>query len=147
MELTLSGQGHGVRGTAAYSGGVQSHPFRAAVEARDLDSMVGLLAPQVRLHSPVAFRPFVGRAQVRELFAHLLEVFEDFHYVDELASPTSHALIFRAHIGDVQVEGLDHMAVDDDGLVREFTVMVRPLSAAIRLAEVMAPRVGHLSKG
>lgn len=121
-----------------------SHPFRAAVERADLDDMVATLHPDVRLYSPVAFRPFVGHDQVRELFAHLLEVFEGFHYIDELAGPSSHALIFRADIGDVQVQGLDHLALDDDGLVTEFTVMVRPLSAAIRLAELMAPRVGHL---
>jgi limonene-1,2-epoxide hydrolase len=124
--------------------GVQPHPFRAAVEHRDLDQMVRLLSPDVRLYSPVAFRPFVGHDQVRELFANLLEVFEGFHYVDELAGEASHALVFRAHIGDVQIHGLDHMVIGEDGLVTEFTVMVRPLSAAIRLAETMAPRVGHL---
>jgi hypothetical protein len=124
--------------------GVQPHPFRTAVEHRDLDQMVRLLSPDVRLYSPVAFRPFVGHDQVRELFANLLEVFEGFHYVDELAGEASHALIFRAHIGDVQIHGLDHMVIGEDGLVTEFTVMVRPLSAAIRLAETMAPRVGHL---
>ena len=91
--------------------------------------------------------PFVGHDQVRELFSHLLEVFEDFHYVDELTGDGSQALIFRAHVGDVQVQGLDHMTLGPDGLVTEFTVMVRPLSAAVRLAEVMAPRVGHLAKG
>lgn len=122
------------------------HPFRTAVEAHDIDTMVALLSPDVRLHSPVAFSPFVGHDQVRVLFENLLEVFEDFHYVDELAGDGTHALIFRAHIGEVQVHGLDHLVVGDDGLVTEFTVMVRPLSAAIRLAETMAPRVGHLKE-
>jgi limonene-1,2-epoxide hydrolase len=121
-----------------------SHPFRAAVERADLDAMVAALHPDVRLYSPVAFRPFVGHDQVRELFVNLLEVFEGFHYVDELAGPSSHALIFRARIDDVQVHGLDHLVLDDEGLVTDVTVMVRPLSAAIRLAERMAPRVGHL---
>jgi hypothetical protein len=126
---------------------VAPHPFRAAVEARDLDAMVAQLHPAVRLYSPVAFKPFVGHDQVRELFTHLLEVLEGFHYTDELAGDGSHALIFAAHIGDVQVQGLDHLVMDGDGLVAELTVMVRPLSAAIRLAEAMAPRVGHLPKG
>lgn len=114
------------------------------MEQRDIDTMVALLSPDVRLYSPVAFTPFTGHDQVRTLFTNLLEVFEAFHYVDELAGDGSHALIFRAHIGDVQVHGLDHMVFGEDGLVTEFTVMVRPLSAAIRLAETMAPRVGHL---
>lgn len=106
--------------------------------------MVGLLSDDVRFYSPVAFTPFVGHAQVRELFGHLLEVLEGFHYVDELSGDDSHALIFRARVGDLDVQGLDHLVMDDAGLVTEFTVMVRPLSAAIRLAETMAPRVGHL---
>jgi hypothetical protein len=39
--------------------------FRATVESWDLEGMVALLAPDVRLHSPAKFRPFVGRAAVR----------------------------------------------------------------------------------
>jgi len=126
---------------------VESHPFRTAVENRDVDAMVQLLDPQVTFYSPVAFKPFVGHEQVRALFNALFEVFEGFHYVDELAGDGTHALIFRAQVGDAQVQGLDHMVLGGDGLVTEFTVMVRPLSAAIALAEAMAPRVGHLVKG
>ena len=123
------------------------HRFRAAAEAGDVEGMLAFLDPEVRLFSPIAFRPFVGHEQVRELFSHLLEVFEDFHYVDELAGPGSYALIFRTHIGETQIEGLDHVRFGPDGLVTEFTVMVRPLSAAITLAQEMAPRVGHIVKG
>ncbi|MGB9375858.1 MAG: nuclear transport factor 2 family protein [Jiangellales bacterium] len=126
---------------------VTPHPFRAAVDSRDVDAMVSLLDPQVRLYSPVAFKPFVGHEQVRALFTALFEVFEGFHYVDELAGDGTHALIFRTQVRDAQVQGLDHMVLGADGLVTEFTVMVRPLSAAIALAEAMAPRVGHLVKG
>jgi hypothetical protein len=121
-------------------------PFRSAVEARDLDAVVALLHPDVRLQSPVAFHPFVGRVQVREVLGHVLEVLEDFRYTDELAGEGSHALLFRAHIGDTQVEGLDHLRYGPDGLVQTLTVMVRPLSATVALAQRMAPRVQHLTK-
>lgn len=122
------------------------HPFRVAVDNRDLDAAMAQLDPEVRLHSPIAFRPFAGHRQVREVLANVLDVLEDFHYVDELDGGRTHALIFRAHIGSTQVEGLDHLRMGESGLVTEFTVMVRPLSAAIALAEQMAPRVGHLAK-
>ena len=120
------------------------HPFRTAVEAGDLDGMTAALAEDVQLYSPVAFHPFQGRAAVREVFGNLLEVFQDFHYVDELAGSGTHALIFRAVVGGRTVHGLDHLRFGPDGRVEEFTVMVRPLSAAVALAEAMAPRVGHL---
>jgi hypothetical protein len=120
--------------------------FRAAVEARDLDGVAALLDPGVRLQSPIAFQPFEGREAAREVLAHVLEVFEDFHYVDELEGAETHALLFRAHIGGRQLEGLDHLLVPatGGGLVTVFTVMVRPLSGALALAEQMAGRVGHL---
>jgi ketosteroid isomerase-like protein len=123
-----------------------THPFRAAVEARDLDAVSVLLAPGVVFHSPVAFRPFVGRDTVTEVLRHVMEVFQDFTYVDELAGRGTHALVFAATVGGKQVQGLDHLRYDDNGLIDQFTVMVRPLSGAIALAEAMGPRVAHLAK-
>ena len=123
-----------------------THPFRAAVEARDLDAVSVLLAAGVVFHSPVAFRPFVGRDTVTEVLRHVMDVFQDFTYVDELAGTGTHALVFAATVGGKQVQGLDHLRYDDDGLIDQFTVMVRPLSGAIARAEAMGPRVAHLAK-
>ena len=120
------------------------HPFRAAVEAGDLDGMTAALADDVRLHSPVAFHPFQGRAQVREVLRNIMEVIADFHYVDELAGSGTHALIFRGSVGGRDVEGVDHLRFGPDGRVQDFTVMVRPLSATVALAAAMGPRVAHL---
>ena len=124
-----------------------SHAFRAAVESRDIDAMSAVLAPDVVFLSPVAFAPFRSREVVAEVLGNVLEVFEDFEYIDDLSAPGSHALIFTAKVGGKDVQGLDHLRVDDDGLITEFTVMVRPLSGAIALAEAMGPRVAHLPKG
>ncbi len=120
---------------------MSADPFRAAVEARDLDAMAAALAPGVVLHSPVTFKPFEGRAAVAQLLAILLEIFEDFHYTDELAGEGAHALVFRARVGERTVEGLDLLRRDASGLIDDFTVMVRPLSAAIALAEAVGPRL------
>lgn len=109
--------------------------------------MISFLAPEVRLFSPVAFKPFAGREAVAELFWNLIEVFDEFEYVDELAGAHSHALVFRAKVGGKQIEGLDHLRFNENGLVDEFTVMLRPLSALMAMREVLAPRVGHLPKG
>ena len=124
-----------------------SHAFRAAVESRDTEAMSAVLAPDVVFFSPVAFAPFRGREVVAEVLGNVLEVFEDFEYIDDLSAPGSHALIFSAKVAGKQVQGLDHLRVDSDGLITEFTVMVRPLSGAIALAEAMGPRVAHLPKG
>ena len=124
-----------------------THPVRTAIEARDLDALSALLAEDVVFNSPVAFHSYTGRATVTELLRNVMEVFTDFHYVDELAGDGSHALIFSAGVSGRTVLGLDHLRFDADGLVSEFTVMVRPLSGVIALAEAMGPRVAHLPKG
>ena len=115
--------------------------FRAAIERRDLDGMVATLADDVVLHSPVSFRPFEGREAVGRLFEILLRTFEDFRYTDELPGEEVHALIFRARVGDRDVEGLDLVRPGLDGRIVDFTVMVRPLTGVVALAEAVGAQL------
>ena len=123
------------------------HPFRAAVEAGDIDAGLALFADDATLDSPVAFKPFVGIEQVGVVLRAVFETFDDFHYTDELGEEGGvHALVFRARVGDKSVEGLDLIRTDASGQITKLTVMVRPLSGLIALAEAMAPKVAHLAK-
>jgi hypothetical protein len=115
--------------------------FRAAVENADLDAAGELLAPEIVFHSPVTFHPFLGRDTVRRLLGEVAKVFEDFRYTDEVAAGDVHALIFRARVGDREIEGLDLLRIGADGLIADFTVMLRPLSALVPFAQAMAERV------
>ena len=123
------------------------HPFRAAVEARDMDAGLALFAEDATLDSPVAFKPFVGIEQVSVVLRAVFETFEDFRYTDELGGEDGvHALVFSARVGDKSVEGLDLIRMDDAGRIVNLTVMIRPLSGLIALAEAMSAKVGHLAK-
>jgi hypothetical protein len=114
--------------------------FRKAVEARDPEAMAATLAENVVFRSPVAFRPYPGKAITAAILRGVLRVFEDFRYVRELGGGDGrdHALVFEARIGDTSVEGCDFLHLDENGLIDEFTVMVRPLSAAQALSAAMA---------
>jgi SnoaL-like protein len=109
--------------------------FRTAVEAGNLDAMIDALADEVVFHSPVTFKPFEGREAVGTLLGVVSRTFEDFRYTDEFDADGCKALIFQARVGDKQVEGIDLLRFDDEGKIADFTVMVRPLSAAMALAE------------
>jgi limonene-1,2-epoxide hydrolase len=119
------------------------HPFRAAVETRDFDAAVALLAEDVVFRSPVVFAPYRGREAVERLLRAAAQVFESFHYVREIGSAvgTDHALVFQARVGDLTIEGCDFLHVDEDGAIDEFTVMVRPLKATLALASAMAAQL------
>jgi len=116
--------------------------FRNAVEARDLDHMLAPFAEDAVLHSPITFKPFRGRAAIRQLLGILLEVFQDFRYTDELeAQDGTRALVFRARVGELDLEGLDLIRFDGSGRIRDFTVMIRPRSAIEALLAEVAPRL------
>ena len=115
------------------------HPFRRAIEARDLDAAVALLHEDVVFKSPVVFKPYQGREALRLILGAVLNVFEDFRYVREIGADDArdHALVFEAKVGDQLLEGCDFIHLDDDGLISELTVMVRPLAATLALADAM----------
>ena len=110
--------------------------FRAAIEAGDHAGMVAAFAPDAVLNSPVSFKPFEGREAISQLLAILLETFEDFRYTDEFEGEGKAALVFGARVGDRELEGFDA----EDRIV-ELTVMVRPLSGVIALAEAVGPKL------
>lgn len=115
------------------------HPFRAAIEARDIDAAVRLLAEDVEFRSPVVFTPYRGRDAAAVLLHAVSRVFEDFRYVREIGTSDGrdHALVFEARIADRRVEGCDFLHTDGDGAIDELVVMIRPLSGVVALAEAM----------
>lgn len=119
------------------------HEFRQAVEAGDLDAVIALCRDDIVFRSPVVFTPYEGRDALRTILAAVMEVFEDFRYVREIgaADARDHALVFQAKVGDKDIEGCDFIRTDENGAISELTVMVRPLSATLSLAETMKARL------
>ncbi|MEV4233844.1 nuclear transport factor 2 family protein [Nocardia sp. NPDC050408] len=115
------------------------HPFRAAVEARDETAIEALLADDVVFTSPVAFKPYPGKAITAAILRAVIRVFEDFRYVREIADANGrdHAFVFEATVDGKQLTGCDFLHFDEHGKIDDFMVMVRPLSAAQALAARM----------
>jgi hypothetical protein len=121
--------------------------FRAAVEKRDLTALDDLFTEDIRFYSPVKFTPFEGRPMVIGLLGVLLRTFEDFRYVGRFAGAAetstdgeeapSEILLFRAVVNGKQIHGIDLLQFDETGRVKEFTVMVRPMSAVQALSEAV----------
>ncbi len=117
--------------------------FRAAVESLDIDAASELLAADVVFHSPATFHPFVGRETVTRLLGLVAQTFEDFRYTDELETDGAHVLVFRAAIEGRELEGIDLMRFDEDGLIADFTVMLRPISGLVPFAQAMGEKVAQ----
>jgi hypothetical protein len=116
------------------------HPFRAAVEAGDFESLPELMAPDVVFRSPIAHTPYQGREALGVILRAVSRVFEDLTYDREIGGDgaADHALVFTARVGELEINGCDFLHYRDDGLIDEFTVMLRPLKAVNAFAERMA---------
>jgi len=117
--------------------------FVDAVHARDAEAVKAALAPDIRFLSPVVFKAYEGRDVVGLILTEgAMKVFEDFEYVHRLEDTEARVatLIFRARVGERALDGLDLLTFDDEGLIAELKVMVRPLSGTNALAAAMGER-------
>ena len=111
--------------------------FRRAVEARDAEALVATLADDVVFRSPAVHKPYRGRDEVQVVLRAVTRVFDDFRYVQTWGEGADHVLLFEATVGDRQLEGADFVHTDEDGLVDDLRVMVRPLSGLNALVAAM----------
>jgi SnoaL-like domain len=130
---------------------VATHPFRTAVEERDEGAIQAMLADNVVFISPVAFKPYVGKPITAAILRGVLRVFEDFHYIREIvdADGRDHAFVFETGIAGapgVKITGCDFLHFNDDGLIDEFMVMVRPLSGATALSDAMGAQFERIQQ-
>ena len=119
----------------------EPHPFRRAAEAKDIALMTETLREDVVLHSPILFRGLEGRDIVGQVLTHVAATLEDLTYVDELASEGSVCLRFKAKVGELELEGIDYLTLDEDGRVADLTVFMRPLKAVNAFNEQMKQRL------
>ena len=117
--------------------------FRKAVESGDIDGGLELLADDVVFNSPAVHKSYRGSEAVSGLLRLVAETFEDFRYTDSFTGDdgASHVLVFRARVGDRELQGIDLLRLGEAGSIAELTVMVRPASGLIALAQAMGPKV------
>jgi hypothetical protein len=124
------------------------HPFRKAVEERDEAAIQAMLADTVVFTSPVAFKPYVGKPITAAILRGVLRIFEDFHYVREIgdSNERDHAFVFETTVSGKKITGCDFLHFNDDGLIDDFMVMVRPLSGATALSEAMGAQFDRIQQ-
>ena len=117
--------------------------FRDAVLAKDLDAVEALLSGDVQFRSPAVFKPYQGRTATMVILRSVLRIADEFRYTRSFTEDDGrgHVLVFEATVDGKAVEGADFLRVDDDGLVEDFRVMMRPLSGlqavVARMGEVI----------
>ena len=123
---------------------IATSPLRSAAEAGDLEGMVEACAPDVVLHSPITFKTkFRGHDEIRELFAAVLEVFEDIRYVEEHRVDDLWVVVVQARVAGQPLEEVQMLRVDDAGRVRDFRLYIRGAAALSALTAALGPRLAR----
>ncbi len=124
---------------------LSSHPhlerWHNIVFRRDTQDLQAMLAENVVFYSPFLWKPYHGREAAWLILATVSEVFQDFAYHRELVDDRDWALEFSARVGDLSVKGIDLIRLDDDGLISEFEVFIRPANGLQALGAEMARRL------
>ncbi|WP_308724646.1 nuclear transport factor 2 family protein [Metapseudomonas otitidis] len=113
------------------------------IASQDLSRLPELLHPEAVFRSPMAHTPYPGAQAVNLILNTVLQVFQDFAYHRELASDDGLNVVleFSARVGERDLKGIDMIRFDEQGLIREFEVMVRPMSGLAALGEEMGRRL------
>ena len=118
--------------------------WHAMIATGDLGAVAELLHDDAVFRSPMAHQPYQSAAAVALILSTVAGVFRDFKYERELASPDGLDVVleFRARVGDRELKGVDLIRFGVDGRIREFEVMIRPLSGLEALGREMGARLG-----
>ena len=102
-----------------------------------------LLADDAVFHSPVVHSPQAGKPKVMLYLLSAAKVLggDGFRYVREVIEGNDALLEFEAEIDGVHINGIDLIRFDDDGKIKDFKVMVRPVKAVNKLWEMMAAQL------
>ncbi len=115
--------------------------FADALASKDLDRYSVWFADDMRLYTPIHEEPIVGKQAACQILPVVFSIFDNFHYPDIIVGQQTHALFFRAEIDAIALEGIDYVRTNQNGLVTEFSVMMRPLKAITALTKAIGAKM------
>ncbi len=109
-------------------------------------ALAELIAEDAVFHSPVMHTSQHGKPLVMQYLGAALMLFSQhgFHYVRKIIDGENAVLEFVAEIDGVYVNGVDLIAFNAEGMIKDFKVMVRPLKA---IEAVRAKMLAQLEAG
>jgi hypothetical protein len=117
--------------------------WHAMIARRDLSDLAAIVHPDAVFRSPMAFKPYQSSEAVMLVLRTVMTIFEDFTYHRQAVSADGRSVVleFSARVGERSLKGVDLIAFDDQGLIADFEVMIRPMSGLQALGAEMGARL------
>lgn len=112
-------------------------------------ALAEIIAEDAVFHSPVVHTPQEGRAIVVAYLSAAGQTLgnDSFTYVRELVDGNDAMIEFTTEMDGIHVNGIDLIHFDEDGMIKDFKVMVRPLKAVNKVWEMMAAQLERQKAG
>ena len=118
--------------------------YRAASEANDIDALMGTLADDVELASPISGRRvFRGRDDLRVLLDAVYGSLRGLRWTERVGDGASQVLVGEARVGPFQMTDAMVFDLAADGKIRRIRPHLRPWLALTVLALILGPKVGR----
>jgi len=118
--------------------------WRQAGERGDAEAAAVCLANDVVLVSPLTEQfAFHGRDAVRELLTAAFTAIEGIEYRTQAEGDGTYALSYTARVRGLALEEAQLLRLDDEGLIGQITLFVRPLPAATALMSTLGPELAR----
>ena len=115
------------------------------VKAKDLVALADILAEDVTIGAPPYWDRLQGRPIVQHLLGLIIQTIEDFTYDREWHRDSrgegAIALEFRGQLGELKLQGIDLISLNERGELQNIDVMIRPMNALSALRDVIAPKM------
>ena len=111
------------------------------------EELTAIIHEDAVFHSPVVHTPQKGRDLVVAYLSAAGQTLgnDSFTYVRQLIDGQNAMLEFETQMDGVHVNGVDIIRFDEDGMIADFKVMVRPLKAVNKVWEQMAAALASKS--
>ncbi|MCB2084482.1 MAG: nuclear transport factor 2 family protein [Sphingomonadaceae bacterium] len=122
---------------------------KVIADGSDPAALAAIIREDAVFHSPVVHTPQEGRAIVVAYLSAAGQTLgnDSFTYVRELVDGENAMLEFTTEMDGIHVNGIDLIRFDEDGMIADFKVMVRPLKAVNKVWEQMAAMLEKMKAG
>jgi len=112
-------------------------------------ALTNIMREDAVFHSPVVHTPQKGRPIVVAYLTAAGQTLgnDSFQYLREVVDGNTAVLEFQTEMDGIQVNGIDMITFDDEGLITDFKVMVRPLKAVNKVWEMMGAQLEFMKVG
>lgn len=110
---------------------------KIAADGSTADDLRTIIHENAVFHSPVVHTPQRGQAIVVAYLSAASQTLgnDTFRYEREIIGENAVVLEFSTEMEGIAVNGIDMITFDDDGMITDFKVMVRPLKAINKVWE------------